>query len=132
MGNSEVARVLLRKAHEDLAALAGMLDERVFANDIFGLHAQQAVEKAAKAMLLAVGSEVPYHHDLRVFLAELEEKKLIVPLAWRELLDLNPYAVRWRYAEHDETLVLNRLGVLGRVSAFVALAEAVLLRMGLG
>lgn len=131
MVNSELAQILLRKAHEDLAALGGMLDERVFANDIFGLHAQQAVEKAAKAMLLSVGGEAPHHHDLRVFLADLESRQHIVPLAWRDLLDLNPYAVRWRYAEHDGTELLNRLAVLGRVGAFVARADALVLPSGM-
>lgn len=124
MGNSEVARVMLRKAHDDLVALGGMLDQQIFSNDIFGFHCQQAVEKAAKAVLLHLGAEPPFHHDLRVFLGDLEAAGSFPAGTWRDLLDLTPYAARWRYAEHDDDMGLNRLAVLGRVTAFVAVADA--------
>ena len=49
MADFEHARALLRMAHKDFNALTGMLDNAVFADEIFGFHVQQAVEKALKA-----------------------------------------------------------------------------------
>jgi HEPN domain-containing protein len=49
--NEATAR-MLRLARRDLRAVQGMLDNReMFPDEIFGFHAQQAVEKAAKAWL---------------------------------------------------------------------------------
>ena len=48
--------VLLAMARKDLVALAGMGDLKVFADEIFGFHAQQATEKALKSWLATLGS----------------------------------------------------------------------------
>lgn len=50
---------MLRMAHKDFSALTDMLDNAVFADEIFGFHAQQAVEKALKAWLCAHGIAYP-------------------------------------------------------------------------
>jgi hypothetical protein len=41
----EYARNLLIMARKDFDALRGMIDNPLFADEIFGFHAQQAVEK---------------------------------------------------------------------------------------
>ena len=46
MAISDEARQLLAAANKDLRALQGMIDASIFADEIFGFHAQQAVEKA--------------------------------------------------------------------------------------
>jgi hypothetical protein len=40
MSDLEEATTLLRAAHRDLQALAGMMDCEVFADEIFGFHVQ--------------------------------------------------------------------------------------------
>jgi HEPN domain-containing protein len=52
----EYAEALLRKAEADLAAVRVVLDHADIADDIVGFHDQQAVEKAAKAVLTLHGA----------------------------------------------------------------------------
>ena len=124
MAESDVARVLLAKAQDDLHALGNMLDHRSFSTAIFGFHAQQAVEKAAKAWLIVLGWDPPFTHDLRELLFELEQRAGSETSQWRDFLALNPFAARLRYGEEPRAHELDRLGVLGRVSQFVAAAAA--------
>ncbi len=49
MPDIKQAAAMLRIAQRDLAALYGMADAAVFADEIFGFHAQQAIEKCLKA-----------------------------------------------------------------------------------
>jgi hypothetical protein len=53
MADFEHDRAILRMAHKDFNALSGMLDNAVFADEIFGFHVQQTLEKALKAWLCA-------------------------------------------------------------------------------
>jgi len=59
MALSDEARQMLAAAYKDWRALAGMADPDVFADEVFGFHAQQAVEKALKAWLALLGVEYP-------------------------------------------------------------------------
>ena len=68
----EEARQLLLGAEKDLRALAGMREPEVFAEEIFGFHAQQAVEKCLKAWITLFGAEYPRTHDLSFLLSRLE------------------------------------------------------------
>lgn len=96
MTDREHARGLLEVADRDLRALKGMADAEVFADEIFGFHAQQAVEKALKAWIAALGGEYPYSHDISVLLTTLEELQQVVDDLW-ELVELNAFAVQLRY-----------------------------------
>ena len=51
MSDPKQARVLLEAAERDVSALRGMGDAAVFADEVFGFHAQQAAEKLLKAWL---------------------------------------------------------------------------------
>ena len=51
MHAADHAQDLLRMARKDFDALRGMLDHPLFADEIFGFHAQQAIEKSLKAWL---------------------------------------------------------------------------------
>lgn len=62
MSDREHAYMLLGLARRDLTALGGMLDVNTFADEIFGFHAQQAVEKALKAWLSLIEIEYPSIH----------------------------------------------------------------------
>ncbi|MBU0607911.1 MAG: HEPN domain-containing protein [Armatimonadetes bacterium] len=59
-------------------------------------HAQQAVEKALKALLLSLDEEPPYIHDIRALLALLRER-MDLPESFEEAADLTAYAVTTRY-----------------------------------
>ena len=64
MSDLEQARALIEAAERDLSALRGMGDVGVFADEIFGFHVQQAVEKSFKAWLALLGEVYPLTHDL--------------------------------------------------------------------
>ena len=64
MSDPKQARVLLEAAERDVSALRGMGDAAVFADEIFGFHAQQAAEKLFKAWLALLGETYPMTHDL--------------------------------------------------------------------
>jgi uncharacterized protein len=88
-------REWLREAREDLtiarATLAGVgLRPLCF-------HAQQAAEKAVKAVFIARRYEYPYIHDLGILLRLLEEDGVDVPCAVRRIRILNRYATAGRY-----------------------------------
>jgi hypothetical protein len=65
MAMSEESGRLLEMARRDFRALAAMVeDHEAFADEVFGFHAQQAVEKAVKARLDELGTAYPKTHDL--------------------------------------------------------------------
>jgi len=87
--------VLMTKARHDLTAAQVMLDQEL--PDIVCFHAQQAVEKCLKALLLTHNLPYPFRHDLGELLALLPE----VPLPFRDLENdlkkLTPFATIERY-----------------------------------
>jgi len=74
MSKVEEDTVLLRAAKRDIDALLGMLQvEKLFADEIFGQHVQQAVEKIAKVWLLIIEGTFLYIHDLDNLFQRLED-----------------------------------------------------------
>ena len=65
MSDQEHAEEILEASRRDLRALRGMGDVEAFSDEIFGFHAQQAVEKALKAWLAFLGQRFPKTHDLK-------------------------------------------------------------------
>lgn len=65
-------------------------------------HAQQAVEKALKSLLLHRVGQFPYVHDLGTLVSRLEEASVIVPDHVRDAVVLTKYAVGGRYPGFDE------------------------------
>lgn len=121
------ARYLLSAAHKDWRALAGMRDAAIFADEIFGFHAQQVVEKTLKAWLALHGVEYPRTHDLSLLLSLLCTHE---PEAntYADLLEFTPYAVQFRYAAFDEVgELLAREAVIERVSALLRQVENLLI-----
>ena len=75
----------------ELAAGEGFGEEAAF-------HAQQAVEKALKALITARGERPPKTHDIDVLLARLERLGVEVGEEWREEASaLTAYGVEARY-----------------------------------
>ena len=64
--------------------------------DAAGFHLQQAAEKALKAWLAFKGVDYPKTHDLNPLLGLLEEQDEDIEPFWT-LLELNPFAVQFRY-----------------------------------
>lgn len=62
------------------------------------IHAQQATEKALKALLIDKGRpDFPYTQDLKVLVDMLQESGVAVPAAAAPAPDLTRYAVSTRY-----------------------------------
>ena len=115
-------RLLLKAANKDLKALHGMTDQTMFADEIFGFHAQQAVEKAFKAWLILLDVEYPRTHDLSLLLSILQAYVNLE--SYDDLIELNPYAVQFRYEAFDEMgEPLNREAVIARVDELVRKIE---------
>lgn len=100
MSDIEHAENMLSLASHDLNALKGMLDIEVFAENIFGFHAQQAIEKLLKAWISALGGTYPFIHDIEELIEILESMNCDVE-GLQIYTDYNPFAVQFRYTEYD-------------------------------
>lgn len=119
----EQAELLLRKAREDEAVVVRLLDDPEIADGAIGFHAQQAVEKAMKAVLAARGEEFPWTHDLRLLLRRFEAAGVEVPAAAFEARRLTPWAIEFRYGDViDERL--DRKATAALVAEIVSWAAA--------
>ncbi len=92
----------LENARADLA-LAGVSLPPGGLYEHLCFHAQQAVEKSLKAVLLQLGIEFPFTHNLQALLDRLPSW-LEVPPQVLEAVILNPYAVATRYPGELETV----------------------------
>ena len=115
MSDPKCARVLLEAAERDLSALRGMADEKVFADEIAGFLAQQATEKLVKAWIALLGETYPITHDIAQLLEILgQRQRPTVDLG--DLVELTPYAVRFRYAGRvPDAPKLNRDRTIARI-----------------
>jgi HEPN domain-containing protein len=95
----EEAMLLLRKAREDADAVEKLVSDRAIADSVVGFHAQQAAEKAMKAVLASCGDEFPWTHDLRHLMDRLEGVAMSLPASLCEVRTLAPWAVEFRYGE---------------------------------
>ncbi|MCX5673025.1 MAG: HEPN domain-containing protein [Planctomycetota bacterium] len=75
----EYARVLLGKARDDQYVLARLVDDAGAPPWTLGFHAQQAVEKAIKAVLSAGHVEYPKTHDIQRLLGLASSAGLPLP-----------------------------------------------------
>ncbi len=102
MSDLEFARLMLSMAQKDLRAIQGMADPDVFADEVYGFHAQQAVEKTLKAWLSLVGLEYPRIHDLGELLELLLDQHQSIPNQFLALADLTDFAVQFRYESFED------------------------------
>lgn len=68
---------------------------------LWGFHAQQAVEKALKAVVAVRGLEIPRSHDIELLIRLVDPGEGALPGEIAEAGWLNPWAVTMRY---DETV----------------------------
>ena len=97
MNEREAAKAMLDLAAEDLDALQRMLSDPGFSERVFGFHAQQATEKALKALLTLHSVEYPKTHDLRSLAGLLADHAIDLPEEVDAVLGLTAYGVRFRY-----------------------------------
>jgi HEPN domain-containing protein len=99
MNGHEPAENIFLMAGKDLAAMEGMLNDTIhFSDEIFGFHAEQAVEKALKAWIAARGEAYPFTHDLSLLLQALGKSGVPIE-AWMDLLELASFSVQFRYEQ---------------------------------
>lgn len=90
-----VHELWLRRARSNLTIARTQKQPGVMLEDLC-FEAQQAAEKALKALLIYVSGDYPRTHALAALLARLEHY-LTVPPAIREVVELTDYAVQVRY-----------------------------------
>jgi HEPN domain-containing protein len=92
------AEAWLRKAESDLRAIRILMTDEAPPLDIVCFHAQQAAEKAVKAMLTAHGIAFPKTHDLAL-LASLAPERIAPDLPRETWAELSYFAVGPRYPD---------------------------------
>ena len=117
MNDLEEARTLFEAAERDLSALRGMNDSAIFADEIFGFHAQQAAEKFLKAWLAWLGESYPLTHNISRLVRLLQDHEATAT-RFRPLNEYSVYAVQFRYGSPDfDEVPLNRDEALQRLEA---------------
>ncbi|MBA7567796.1 hypothetical protein ES708_09513 [subsurface metagenome] len=97
----------LNRARSNLAqARAGSNIPEVYLEDLC-FDAQQAAEKATKAVLIDLKVPFPYVHDLAELLGLAERNGAVVPEAVREAVRLTRFAVATRYPGPQEPVTRN-------------------------
>jgi HEPN domain-containing protein len=130
MNAIEHAERLLLMAGKDLQALRSLTSPESAADEIFGFHAQQVVEKSLKAWLAALGGSYGRTHDIRLLLRGVRDFGVEVE-PWLELMELNVYAVQFRYEPIDfETEAIDRKYLLLRVHALFAQVDNAVKSLG--
>jgi HEPN domain-containing protein len=121
------ARRIFAMARKDFQALQAMGDSTSFADEIVGFHAQQAIEKALKAWISALGAEYPRTHDLGRLPHALEALDAGVG-PFRGLAACSSFSVQFRYeafGDLDEEPV-DRARAVQEVATLLHRVEAVL------
>jgi HEPN domain-containing protein len=119
----DLAEQLLGRAREDEVAARVMLDVGAVTDAIVGFHAQQAVEKALKAVLAMHGVEFPFTHDLGGLAELCEAEGAELPPDLADLDQLTPYGVRLRYGAADVAAAVDRQTALRWAEQTIAWAR---------
>ena len=120
MSDHDEAVEMLNVAARDVRGLKAMLDAEVFADELFGFMAQQAVEKCLKAWLCEIGEIYPRTHSLAQLVTLLADRGEDVG----DLIDFDeftPFAGALRYARSElGGIVGDRGDVIVRVEVVFA------------
>jgi HEPN domain-containing protein len=118
----DLARVLATKAAGDEATLDSLLDDRSVPDEVFGFHAQQAVEKRIKSVLAGREVEFERTHNIAYLLGLLADRGIPAPPGADDLSSLTPWAADFRY-EDSAGRPLDRARARELVQAVRAWAE---------
>jgi len=113
----DVADALLAKAVGDEAGLSALVDHHDVPDHVAGFLAQQAIEKALKAVLTA--RDVPFErrHDIDYLCSLIEDAGLDLTPELKAAVALTPWAVEFRYADPFDAPPLDRANALETVVA---------------
>jgi HEPN domain-containing protein len=113
----DVADALLAKAVGDEAGLRALVDNHDVPDHVAGFLAQQAIEKAIKAVLIA--RDVPFErkHDIDYLCSLIEDAGLDLTPDLSAAVTLTPWAVEFRYADPFDAPPLDRTKALETVVA---------------
>ncbi len=93
----DLARRFLALADQDIKTFLLLIENDEIADSQIGFHAQQAVEKCLKAVLVLHEVEFRKTHDLDELLKLFANFDIPLPPYSDKLDELNPYAVTLRY-----------------------------------
>lgn len=93
------AKGLLSKARDDFFVVHRLAGEADTPGWVLGFHAEQAVEKALKAVLSSADLAYPRTHNLVMLVELLRKAQLSLPAAADDFGQLVPYGVVLRYEE---------------------------------
>jgi HEPN domain-containing protein len=113
----DVAAALLAKAGGDEAGLRALADNADVPDHVAGFLAQQAIEKALKAVLTARGVLFERSHDIDYLYSLVEDSGLQLTPKLRAAVALTPWAVEHRYADPFDASPLDRADALATVVA---------------
>jgi HEPN domain-containing protein len=114
------AHQLWEMASKDHLALTNMRDVQSFAEEIFGFHAQQVIEKGLKAWIAVRRLTYPKSHDVGVLVRILETAGEDLS-RFSDLEDYTIFAVQYRYEAYDDAEErLHRDGVISRTGTFLS------------
>lgn len=99
------AKRLLALARSDQAAFLWLLQGPGVRPAAAFFFAQQSIEKALKAVMIARGLVPTRTHNLLALAAELNAAAITTPLTPEALAVFNPYAVTLRYDDEDHCLI---------------------------
>lgn len=119
----EYAELLLRRANGDLQACRVLSENTDIDDNIVGFHAQQAVEKAMKVVLVLADADLPLTHDLKFLLRQLREIGTEPPEDISQTSWLTPWAAELRY---DEPIALDRPAALNAAESATGWAASLL------
>lgn len=122
MKQPEQTRRLLHKAGQDEAVMDALLGKPDIDDEVFGFHAQQAVEKLLKAWLSDRGVDYPKTHNLRAIVDLLVAAGQSLPDDLKDVDSLTPYATIYRYEDVPVSGSFDRKQVrqqVRRVRAYV-------------
>lgn len=106
MSGAKQANTMLIMARKDFKSLCNMMSAELHDDEVFGFHAQQAIEKSLKAWIAALGLDYKFTHDLDDLLNQLEIHGVNVD-AFDRVGDLTNFAVQFRYEllpDNEDTL----------------------------
>lgn len=93
----DLAKLLLRKAENDIAAFTKLRSDPEIAIEILGFHAQQAAEKMLKAVLAFHQLRYPFTHRITDLIDMLKDNGIFLPEKFEDARFLTPFAVDLRY-----------------------------------
>ncbi len=122
-----VAEVLRKKAQGDFHAAVVLADaDPPMDDETVGLHLQQAVEKAAKALLTWKNIKYPFTHDLDTLFQMLSARGCPVPGQFSDLDTLTPFATQARYERAVPPGSLDRAAFIKLVRGFLVWTDTLL------